>query len=912
MHNRAALRHCRHYRWTMSDDQKLPSFCNEEQSTDTYRFAVRGKAPQVYYQLYGSQVEGIAKEYLHTTAVIKQVGPHPTIHISAKVFLQMALDLIRNKGMKIELYESSGSTWNCTLQASPGRLEQFEARFGSVQVQDTGCIVAIQYKLDQSGYVQFGCGYVNQTLRVLGLAEFVDNATNLTNLESFLLQIGAREAIIPQKASSTAEDIRIADTVKNAGVHLETERHKIFAVGALEDRLRFLLRDNTSHDALQLPLAPSSLSAIITHLDLSADECNEQQFTLRKEDLSKFLKLDLAAVRALNLFDDESENMTRSKGSLCSFLDECKTQMGKRELRLWVTQPLLDIQEITRRQDLTSVFMDDMLLRDALRATVLTKVPDLDRILKRIQRQRASLADCMSIGNFVSLIPKLLTLLEAYGGAHKERIDTYMDTIRTAADTFGGLESLMAESLEVDESDKQVRIKADFDDDLKDLEAEMKQVRDQMNGEFKKVLQLLKHTDKEIKLECNQQHGHHFKATKKGSGAVNSRKDMIIIESRKDNLRFTSQGLSEINASWKELSDKYASRQTELEKMFKDTVATYLEPLDGISAIIAEVDIFVAFATVSTRPGVKQFVRPVVLPMPLDGQPKVLKATQARHPLVEQQLALKGNSEFVANDINLGGDTALMALITGPNMGGKSTYIRTAGVLVLLAQIGMMVPADEMVVSLCDMILARLGAADYMSRGVSTFMAEMLETNAIISNATSNSFVIIDELGRGTSTHDGYGLAWGIAEHLVKSTKCITMFATHFHELTVMENECPLVTNLHVTADTSGSELKMLYEVKKGPCSKSYGINVAQITKFPEAVIAAAKRKTEALEASSNKKLRTEADPQGPNAYLKSWLSSLVALPPDAPPASYTALLQDFEAHTAKEPSLKEILAASS
>ena len=247
-----------------------------------------------------------------------------------------------------------------------------------------------------------------------------------------------------------------------------------------------------------------------------------------------------------------------------------------------------------------------------------------------------------------------------------------------------------------------------------------------------------------------------------------------------------------------------------------------------------------------------------VLEIPTGDNPRILSIKQGRHPLVEHQLMLRGEDAFVANDLDLGSNSNYLSLITGPNMGGKSTYIRTAGVCVLLAQIGMFVPCEEMTLTICDAVLARLGAADYMSRGISTFMAEMLETNAIVCNATSNSFVIVDELGRGTSTHDGYGLAWGIAEHLVHSIRCCTLFATHFHELTVMADEIPKVNNLHVKAETSAGELKMVYKVCPGPCSKSYGINVAQITKFPEPVIAAAKRKTEQLESQNIKRQKDE------------------------------------------------------
>eukprot|EP01060_Flectonema_neradi_P036331 TRINITY_DN6958_c0_g2_i1.p1 TRINITY_DN6958_c0_g2~~TRINITY_DN6958_c0_g2_i1.p1 ORF type:complete len:909 (+),score=132.10 TRINITY_DN6958_c0_g2_i1:61-2787(+) len=842
-----------------------PSFLREfDHVADVYRFISKGKGHSLYYQLFGEQVEGIAREYLHSTTVIKHGADKvPYINVGAKVFPTMAWDLIRTKGNKVEIYEMSGQKHERVMHATPGRLEQFEAKFGSIHSsQDAGCVMAVRYTVNSAGAMQFGCAYVNQTLRILGFSEFSENGSNCTNLEAFMLQVGAREVLVPAVKNPSATDKVVNDTILSSGISLEVSKAKVSA-SELEDRLKFLLREahcNAAHDLISSSqLAAQAMTAVLDHTELTSDNTNENQFTVRREDLSKYMKLDLAATRALNLFDDETENVQKSKGSLLSFLDSCSTPMGRRTLKLWLTQPLLNVEEIRRRQDITSVFVDDQLLRDAVVTTVLSKVPDLDRILKRVQRKRSSLDDCLKIGKFVALVPKMITYLEAYAGENKNRIDEYIEKLQEISESFSVLEQLVDQSLVVDENDKEVRINPDFDADLAELRDERAVLSTAMNKEFKKTLQQLGHTDKEIKLENSTQLGHHFRATKKGMPAVEKNKSMRKLESRKDGLKFTSPTLSDINTQWKALTERTRERQSELEYQFKETLASYIEPLDEVAELIAELDVFVSFSIVSTRPAVQAYVKPRVLPSPTGDQPRILSIKQGRHPLVEHQLLLRGEEGFVANDLVLGSESNYLSLITGPNMGGKSTFIRTAGVCVLLAQIGMFVPCEEMTLTVCDAVLARLGAADYMSRGISTFMAEMLETNAIVSNATSNSFVIVDELGRGTSTHDGYGLAWGIAEHLVRSVRCCTLFATHFHELTVMADEIPKVNNLHVKADTSGGELKMVYRVCPGPCSKSYGINVAQITKFPEPVIVAAKRKTEQLESQNIK--RQKEDP---------------------------------------------------
>ena len=286
-----------------------------------------------------------------------------------------------------------------------------------------------------------------------------------------------------------------------------------------------------------------------------------------------------------------------------------------------------------------------------------------------------------------------------------------------------------------------------------------------------------------------------------------------MIETRKDGIKFKSEKLDELNEKFFKYKESYEQTQkTVVDDVLKIT-SGYLDMLQVLNNLIAELDVYVSFAQVALS-SQNEYIRPKLHPLGSG----ILKLTDSRHPCLELQEGIN----FIPNDAEFVKGEKEFCILTGPNMGGKSTYIRQIGILVLMAQIGAFVPASCAEISLVDCILARIGANDCQNKGVSTFMAEMLETSFILKSATTNSLVIIDELGRGTSTYDGFGLAWAISEYLVKKVKCFTLFATHFHELTALSEEIKTVYNSHVTAMTNNESFTLLYKVKPGKYFKIF------------------------------------------------------------------------------------------
>ena len=535
---------------------------------------------------------------------------------------------------------------------------------------------------------------------------------------------------------------------------------------------------------------------------------------------SSFMLLDSATRRNLELTETLREKQKR--GSLLWVLDKTKTAMGARTLRSFLEQPLIDKAQIEERLDAVEELSNDTISRDEIRE-YLQPVYDLERLAGKISYQSANPRDLLAFRNSLSMMKPIRAVLSAF---EKPLLAQIREEIDPLEDIYSLIDAGIIEDAPILVREGGI-IKDGFDttiDALRQAKTEGKNWIAALEEEVRNRTGI-----KNLKAKCNKVFGYYFEVT-------NSFKDMVPDDfERKQTLagaeRYTTPRLKELEDTILNAEDKLYALEYELFCKIRDKIGDEIGRILQTAKAIARLDVFASLSLVAER---YHYVRPEI------NEKGLIHIKDGRHPVVEQVIE---NDMFVTNDTYLDNDKRLIAVITGPNMAGKSTYMRQTALIVLLAQLGSFVPAKSAKIGLVDRIFTRVGASDDLASGQSTFMVEMNEVANILRNATKNSLLILDEIGRGTSTFDGLSIAWAVIEHISnrKLLGAKTLFATHYHELTELEGKISNVNNYCIAVKEKGDDIVFLRKIIKGGADKSYGIQVAKLAGVPDMVIDRAK-----------------------------------------------------------------------
>ncbi|TPX41185.1 hypothetical protein SeMB42_g05681 [Synchytrium endobioticum] len=804
-----------------------------------------------FYSVHAEDALYVAQNIYQTSAVIKYLGGEgaravPSCTLSKLNAVAFLRDLLLSKLYRVEIWEIEGrSNWKIGKRASPGNLQAVEDLiFRDNDVSTSPVVLAVKLGT-KNEQIYVGAAYADTTTqRKLGVTEFVDNDT-LSNFESLLIQLSVKECVVSDEAGNY-ELKKLKAILERCDVVITECKKGDFNTKDIEQDVNRLLGEGVSVSTMpefDLKLAMSCTAALIKYLGLMGDDTFHGQYIMEHHDLSRYMRLDAAAVKALNLMPSPQDG-TRKNMSLYGLLNKCKTSQGSRLLSQWLKQPLMSLPDIVARQNLVEVFYQDTELRQSMQEDHLKNFPDLHRLAKKLQRGNSSsaLQDVVRVYQVVIRLPGVKEALEVYDGKYKELFqEEFIQKLEHFIENLAPLQEMVETTIDLKAVEMhEFRIKPDYDPELQETRQKMEEVREQLQPEAERVAECLGlELDKKLKFERNSVHGYHLRLTRNDAGKIRDRKEYIELATQKAGVLFTTSTLRKLSQSFHELQGRYGTLQSNFVKDVVACVATYCGVLEALNQVVAQLDVLVSFAYVSIH-APTPYNRPT---LSVKGQGNVI-LTKSRHPCLEMQ----DDVSFIANDVSLKRGESEFQIITGPNMGGKSTYIRQIGVVSLLAQCGCFVPCDEAELCIFDSVLARVGAGDSQLKGVSTFMAEMLETASILRSASLHSLIIIDELGRGTSTYDGFGLAWAISEHIATKIQAFTLFATHFHELTALSEQVPTVANLHVEAMADDKSITLMYKVKPGICDQSFGIHVAELAAFPEKVINLAKRKAAELE----------------------------------------------------------------
>ncbi len=654
-------------------------------------------------------------------------------------------------------------------------------------------------------------------------------AANIPQHDSFetllneLVKINASEILINEDAPVDIEEIKL-----NTNAYFNNMGHDYYIGRAAEDTIlrQFKVKALLGIGLEEGSAAVSALGALLMYLHETQKNSLEHITWLQLYEMGTHMSLDKSTIKNLELTETLFEK--KVQGSLLGVLDKTSTAMGGRKLKQWLKEPLNNVTEINDRLDAVEALTDDYLICNNIK-TNLKQIYDFERLSGRIACGNANGKDLIALRNSCYVLPEIKQDLSDQDSSLLEQLNEDIHDLR---EVYELINSAIVEEPPFTIKEGGV-IKEGYSvelDELKDSIKDAQQWIAQLEGKERERTGI-----KNLKVGFNKVFGYYLEITK-------SYYDMIPENYiRKQTLtnaeRFITPELKEMEALVLNAETKINLMEYELFTDVRNKIQEHIREIQKTSAAVSALDVLISFAQVSQQ---NNYVKPVI------DYSDEIRIEKGRHPVIEQTIR---NGIFVSNDIYMDRDNDSLLLITGPNMAGKSTYMRQTAIIVLMAQAGCFVPADNAHIGIVDRIFTRIGASDNLSQGQSTFFVEMSELAYILNSATEKSLIILDEIGRGTSTYDGLSIAWAAAEHLCNDKKQVrTLFATHYHEMTSLEGHMPGLRNLNVDVVEENGNVVFLHKIVEGSADRSYGIHVAKLAGVPESLLERASQKLVELE----------------------------------------------------------------
>lgn len=762
-----------------------------------------------FYEMFFEDAIKVSRE-LELTLTGKNAGLKEKIpmcgipHHAANIYIEKLVE----KGYKIGI---------CEQLEDPKSVEKGIVKRDLIQIISKGTII------DDESLIEFENNYIGNILDfnhvyVICYTDISTGEINTTLVEhnvskvvSEVVSIGIKEIIMPSKVDKT-----IFSLLKN--------QFKITV--SISDEIEDLKEYEYIYEDIKDIRYIETIKHLLTYINHTQKRnLSHLQKAVIKEDKS-FLKMDVHTKRNLEL--TETLRLKQRNYSLIWLLDKTKTAMGSRMLKNMIENPLIDKEKINQRYDTVATLLREFILKEDLNQA-LFEVYDLERLSGRVAFGNANAKDLLQLKNSLKVLPTIRDILT--------KINFYKN-IEPLNDLYELLEKSIYENppLSIKEG---YLIKDGYNeelDELKDLRKGGKDFVARFEAEEKERTGI-----KNLRVGYNRVFGYYIEVSKGNAKDIKEEYGYERRQTLANVERFISPILKEKEALILNAEEKIIELEYNLFIEIRDKIKTYIPKLQNIAKTISEIDVLQSFATVAEE---NHYVRPNLV------DTRVVSIIDDRHPVVEKVI----EGEYVPNDIKMDENTNIL-LITGPNMAGKSTYMRQLAITVIMAQIGSYVPAKEATLPIFDAIFTRIGASDDLVSGESTFMVEMKEANNAISNATENSLILFDELGRGTATFDGMALAQSIIEYIEKNIRCKTLFSTHYHELTDLSETLKTLKNVHVSAHEEDGNITFLHKIKDGSIDKSYGIHVAKLADLPNSLI---ERANQILKVYENKEQKRD------------------------------------------------------